>query len=387
MSTMRPAKQKSVAEQQPLFEKAVIVGCGLIGGSLALALRENGAVRELAAVDSNPASCELAVELGVVDEAYEALRDAVRDADLIVFAAPVRQTCDLLAELAALPLKKGCIVTDVCSTKVEVCAQAANLLPSGVHFIGGHPMAGSEKSGVEAANARLFENAVYVLTPPQGADESALARLVAAVEAVRAQALVLEPELHDRVVAAISHVPHIIAAQLVDQVMRLSGHPEHGDLYTKLAAGGFRDVTRIASGNAQMWRDIVLSNRDVIRDLLEDWQTGIAGLLHKLEETEGRGLQTFFHEASAFRDALPTKLRGAVRSVYEISIDAADEPGTIGKVATLMGIHGLNLNGVGLIESREEDIGQVLLSFRSKRDMEQGAHVLLVNGFHVYFRD
>ncbi|WP_236588088.1 prephenate dehydrogenase [Tumebacillus amylolyticus] len=370
-----------------MFGKAVIIGCGLIGGSLALALRENGAVRQLAAVDSNPSSCELAVQLGVVDAAYEDLRDAVVDADLIVFAAPVRQTCELLSELSTLPLKKGCIVTDVCSTKAEVCAKAARLLPPGVHFIGGHPMAGSEKSGVRAANARLFENAVYVLTPPDGTDEGAFSKLAAAIESVKAQVLVLQPALHDRVVAAISHVPHIIAAQLVDQVMRLSGHPEHGGLYTKLAAGGFRDVTRIASGNAAMWRDIVLSNRDVIRDLLLDWQSGVADLLDKLGESEGLGLQSFFHEAAEFRDALPTKLRGAVRSVYEISIDAADEPGLIGKVATLMGIHGINLNGVGLIESREEDNGQVLLSYRSKRDMEQGAHVLLINGFQVYFRD
>ncbi|KEO83756.1 prephenate dehydrogenase [Tumebacillus flagellatus] len=384
---MRPAVQKAKAEEAPLFAKGVIIGCGLIGGSLALALRENGAVQHLAAVDSNPSSCELAVELGVVDAAYSTLREAVTDADLIVFAAPVRQTCELLAKLAALPLKPGCIVTDVCSTKAEVCAQAARLLPSGVHFIGGHPMAGSEKSGVKAANARLFENAVYVLTPPEGTDADAFAKLVQAIESVKAQVLVLEPAVHDRVVAAISHVPHIIAAQLVDQVMRLSGHPEHGGLYTKLAAGGFRDVTRIASGNAQMWRDIVLSNRDVIRELLVDWQVGVADLLAKLDESEGGGLQSFFHEAAAFRDALPTKLRGAVRSVYEISIDAPDEPGVIGKVATLMGIHGINLNGVGLIESREEDNGQVLLSYRSKRDMEQGAHVLLINGFQVYFRD
>lgn len=384
---MKSALQNAGTEVQPLFAKAVVVGCGLIGGSLALALRENGAVQKLVAVESNLASCELAVELGVVEEAFLHLAEAVADADLIVFATPVRETCELLSELARLPLKSGCIVTDVCSTKAEVCAEAERLLPAHVQFIGGHPMAGSEKSGVKAASARLFENAVYVLTPPRGAKEAAFAKWVQAVEAVRAQVMVLEPALHDRIVAAISHVPHIIAAQLVDQVMRLSGHPEHGSLYTKLAAGGFRDVTRIASGNARMWRDIVQSNREVIRELLEDWQSGIANILSQMEETEGRGLQTFFHDAAAFRDALPTKSRGAVRSVYEISIDAADEPGTIGKVATLMGIHGLNLNGVSLVESREEDNGQLVLSFRSKRDMEQGAHALLVNGFQVYFRE
>jgi prephenate dehydrogenase len=369
------------------FAKAVIVGCGLIGGSLALSLREQHRVGQLVAVDPDPFCREQAVQRGVVDRSYSTLREAVPGADLIVFATPVRETCALLAELAGLDLVPGCIVTDVGSTKGEICAQARRVLPEGVHFIGGHPMAGSEKSGVRAASNRLFENAIYVLTPFPDTDEAAYEKWSSAVQAIKAQVLVLEPDLHDRVVAAISHVPHIIAAKLVDQVADLSRMDSNGHLYTKLAAGGFRDVTRIASGNAQMWRDIVLSNRGAIRDLLNDWKNRLDEFLLMMDDETGEDVEEFFQEAAEFRDALPAKSRGALRSVYEVSLDVVDEPGVIGKVATLIGLHGIHMNSVRLIESREEDNGQLLLSFRSRREMEAGAHVLLVNGFRVYFRD
>jgi len=372
---------------EPKFQKAVIVGCGLIGGSLALALREHDCVERLTAVDPDGAARDHAVKAEVVDEAYEELADAVEGADLIVFATPVRQTCAMLRELATLPLRDGCIITDVGSTKEEICTEARRVLPSSLHFIGGHPMAGSEKSGVQAASVRLFENAIYVLTPFVDTDEVALYKLSEVLKRIKAQVLVLSPETHDRVVAAISHVPHVIAAQLVDQVATLSTQDDEGKLYTKLAAGGFRDVTRIASGNPAMWRDIVLSNKMVIRELLDDWKASIDQFMTMLSEESGHEVEHFFQRAAQFRDALPAKSRGAVRSVYEISLDVVDQPGVIGTIGTLMGMHQINLNSVSLLESREDDNGQLLISFISRRDMEAGARVLLVNGFKVYFRE
>jgi prephenate dehydrogenase len=372
---------------EPRFEKAVIVGCGLIGGSLALTLREHDCVERLVAVDPDPTARDLAVQLGVVDIAFADLAEAVEDADLIVFATPVRQTCAMLRELAALPLLPGCIISDVGSTKEQVCAEAQRVLPSSVHFIGGHPMAGSEKSGVRAASVRLFENAIYVLTPFADTDAEVLGKLSVTLERIKAQVLVLTPQIHDRVVAAISHVPHIIAAQLVDQVAQLSSQAEDGALYVQLAAGGFRDVTRIASGNPQMWRDIVLSNKATIRDLLSQWKDNVEHFLNLLEQESGEDVELFFQKAAQFRDALPAKSRGAVRSVYEISLDVDDRPGVIGSIATLMGMHEINLTSVRLIESREEDNGQLLITFSSKADMDAGARVLLINGFRVYYRE
>lgn len=368
------------------FSKAVIIGCGLIGGSLALALREHHCVRKLVAVEPDPVRRDEAVELGVVDLAYETLAEAVPGADLIVFATPVSETCRLLREVAALPLTQGCILTDVGSTKNDICTEARRVLPATVHFIGGHPMAGSEKSGVRAASERLFQNAIWVLTPESGTDQLAFQKWASTLLRIQAQVLVLQPDLHDRVVAAISHVPHIVAAALVDQVAALSEESVHGGLYTKLAAGGFRDLTRIASGNPVMWRDILLTNREPIRDLLRQWQEGIGRILGQLEEEDGDGLQHFFQKAAHFRDGLPNRVRGAVRSVYELTIDVEDEPGVVGQVGTLMGLHKINLHSIGLLESREDDIGQLLLKFPNREALDAGAQVLLINGFKVHFR-
>ncbi|MGZ4030652.1 MAG: prephenate dehydrogenase [Tumebacillaceae bacterium] len=372
---------------EPTFQKAVIIGCGLIGGSLALALREHECVEQLVAVDPDGACRAAAVQQGVVDQAYETIAEAVPDADLIVFATPVRVTCELLVLLASLPLKPGCIVTDVGGTKQEICETAHRVLPTTVHFIGGHPMAGSEKSGVHAASERLFEHAIYVLTPFVYTDKAAFAKLAQTLERIKAHVLILDPQVHDKVVAAISHVPHLIAAMLVEQVATLTAEDEHGSLYTTLAAGGFRDLTRIASGNSVLWRDIVLSNGRMIRELLGNWQESIDRILAMMDESSGAAMETFFEKAASFRDALPAKSRGAMRSAYDISLDVVDEPGVIGKVGMLIGLHGINLNGISLLESREEEYGQLLLSFPSRREMEAGAHVLLVNGFKVYFRD
>lgn len=372
---------------EPLFEKVVILGCGLIGGSLALALREHECVQQLVAVDPDPACRTAAVQQGVVDVAYETIAEAVPDADLIVFATPVRVTCELLALVASLPLKPGCVLTDVGGTKQEICETAHRVLPPSVHFIGGHPMAGSEKSGVQAASGRLFEHAIYVLTPFVYTDKVVFAKLASVLERIKAHVLILDPQVHDKVVAAISHVPHIIAAMLVEQVATLTAEDPFGSLYTTLAAGGFRDLTRIASGSSVLWRDIVLSNSGAIRDLLRNWQGSITNILGMMEEDTGAEIETFFAKAASFRDALPAKSRGAVRSVYEISLDVVDEPGVIGKVGMLIGLHGINLNGISLIESREEEHGQLMISFPSRREMEAGAHVLLVNGFKVYLRD
>ncbi|WP_157729509.1 prephenate dehydrogenase [Tumebacillus algifaecis] len=287
-----------------MFEKAVLIGCGLIGGSLALALKQSHCVKHLTAVELNPQSCQLALSRAVVDHVADSLQDAVQDADLIVLATPVREMAATLEVLAELPLRPGCLITDVGSTKREICAEARRLLPASVVFIGGHPMAGSERSGVEAATSRLFQGSVYVLTPFADSDPDVFAKWKWAVERIGAQVMVLDPNLHDEVVAAISHVPHIIAAQLVEQVAKLSLESESGALYARLAAGGFRDVTRIASGNPLIWRDIVLSNRDVIRDLLQGWQQSIHHFLGMLEQEAGPEIENFFSKAAEFRDGM-----------------------------------------------------------------------------------
>lgn len=366
------------------LRSVTIVGLGLIGGSIALALRSHEAAERIVGVDVNESSLQKALQAGIIDEGINHLTDAVTDTDLIVLATPVRQTIRQIDLLGSLPLKPGCIITDVSSTKREICEFAKSRLPQHISFIGGHPMAGSEKSGIDAASPRLFENAAYILAPIPGTNEAAVDSLRVLVEQIRAHVIVMDPDAHDRIVAAISHMPHLVAALLVDQVADLG---QTNPLYSRLAAGGFRDVTRIASGSPEMWRDIVLSNRESILNLLQDWNKRTDELIELIERADARLVESFFARTRDWRDALPAKAKGAATHYYEMTIDVEDKPGIIAHVASILGQHGINLRNIGILENREEVNGQLLLSFSSRRDLENSAYLLKGHGYKVYVRE
>lgn len=363
------------------YRHVTIVGCGLIGGSLALAFRSHGMVDRITGVDVDTEELKKALAMGILDAAHTDLREAVADADLIILAVPVRQTIRQLEQLAGLSLKKGCIVTDVSSTKKEICQYARTHLPPGISFVGGHPMAGSEKSGIAAASPRLFENAAYILTPDAASDPAVVEKLRKTFEQIRAYVLVMDAGQHDRVVAAVSHIPHVVAALLVDQVASLG---RDNPLYGRLAAGGFRDVTRIASGSPVMWRDILMTNREPVLSLLNDWQERTGQVIRWMEEGDFQQIEDFFARTRDWRDALPVKAKGTATHYYEITIDVEDRPGIIGKVATLLGQHEINLRNIGILENREVVNGQLLLSFSSYRDQEEAVRLLREQGYIVY---
>lgn len=366
------------------LQSVTIVGLGLIGGSMALALRSHAAAERIVGVDVNADSLQKALKAGVIDAGTDNLAQAVADADLIVLATPVQQTIRQLDLLKTLPLKPGCIITDMSSTKQEICQFAQNHLPQHINFIGGHPMAGSEKSGIDAASPRLFENAAYILAPNPGTDQTAMDVLRSVIEQVRAHALIMDPADHDRIVAAISHIPHLVAALLVDQVADLG---QTNPLYSRLAAGGFRDVTRIASGSPVMWRDIVLTNRASILELLRDWVKRTEALIEWIEQADSKLIEDFFIRTRDWRDSLPAKAKGAATHYYEMTIDVEDRPGIIAHVASILGQHGINLRNIGILENREEVNGQLLLSFSSYRDMEKSAYLLRGHGYKVFVRE
>ncbi|BCJ85404.1 prephenate dehydrogenase [Effusibacillus dendaii] len=363
------------------FNKIAIVGCGLIGGSLALSLRLHGVSNQIHAVDVDRQGLQQALSLGVIDHAADSLEELVTDADLIILAVPVQQAISLLEKLAELPLKKGCIVTDAASTKKEICEFAHNRMPEGISFIGGHPMAGSERTGVLAASPRLFENAVYVLTPSPGQDPIAVETLRKTFEQIRAHVLFMDPLEHDRITAAVSHVPHLVAGLLVDQVADLD---LENRLYSQLAAGGFRDVTRIASGSPVMWRDIVLTNKEPILQLLKDWNHRVAQWIEWIESTDVANMESFFTRTRDWRDALPAKAKGAAANYYEIALDVEDKPGIIANVTTVLGQHQINLRNITILENREEINGQLLLSFASCSEQGEALRVLQELGYKVF---
>lgn len=277
-----------------------------MGGSLALCFKGKP---DLYVVGHSPraGSVDKYVQLGVVDEATTSLEEAVKDADFIFLGVPVGNLEEYLDNLNKLPLKPGCIITDVGSTKRSVCEYAAKLQWKDVYFIGGHPMAGSEQSGVEAAHAHLYENAFYVLTPAEGTPESIYNKLADLLRLTRANIIRMDPANHDKVVGAISHLPHIVAAALVNQVAEYN---EQSDMYERLAAGGFRDITRIASCDPIIWRDILLNNREVLLDLLSDWNRHIDRFIYLLQEADGPAIEQEFVKSNNFRSALPERRKG-----------------------------------------------------------------------------
>lgn len=282
-----------------LFRKIAIVGVGLLGGSLALAIRE----RKLAAVlqgyvrrDASLAECEQA---GLNDFASRDLLAVVSDADLVVLCTPLAQMRELAQQM--LPgLKRDAVVSDVGSVKASVVAELAPIISkAGAHFIGAHPMAGAEKMGVSAARADLFRDAVCALTPGMDSNPELVQKLEEFWQVIGARTLRLTPEVHDELVARCSHLPHVVAAELANVVL----NPNHPKEQPLLCANGFRDTTRIASGSPEMWRDIALANREQLARALDVFTEDLATLRRAIHAGDSAALETFFKTAKQRRDA------------------------------------------------------------------------------------
>ncbi|MCC3373531.1 prephenate dehydrogenase [Cohnella sp. REN36] len=361
--------------------RIAIFGVGLIGGSLALCWKGKPGIR-VVGHSVRQSSVDKYLSLGVVDEATTSLEEAASDADLIVLCVPVGMLDEYLDRVAALPLKPGCIITDVGSTKASVVRYAERLKLQGATFIGGHPMAGSERSGVEAATPDLFENAYYVLTPTGDTPNAALAKLEELLRWTRANVVKTNATLHDDIVGAISHLPHVIAVALVNQIARYN---ETNGLYRSLAAGGFRDITRIASSDPGIWRDILLNNREVLLKLLGDWREEIEGFERLLSAEDGEGIADRFRQAGEFRSHLPERRKGMITSLHECYVDVPDQPGIVGRIATELGQARINLSNLHIIESREDVPGVLRLSFRHAEDLERAVALLQSLHYSVYF--
>lgn len=280
------------------FPKVSLIGVGLLGGSIGLALkgrklaaRVEGYVRR----DTSIAECE---SLRVVDKASRDLAAVMHDADLVIFCTPLAQMRELAVQ--ALPhLKRGALVTDVGSVKASVVADLeAPVTRAGGIFIGGHPMAGSEQAGPKAARADLFEKAVCVLTPGARSTPAALQQLETFWHALGARTLRLSPEIHDDLVARCSHLPHVVAAELANYVLS----PAHPKEQAMLCATGFRDTTRIASGSPEMWRDIALANREKLARVLGVFIEDLQELQLALERGDANAITEFYETAKQRRD-------------------------------------------------------------------------------------
>ena len=280
-----------------MLQKVVIFGVGLIGGSFALALKHGGAAREIVGMGRSPEAMARALELGIVDSVGQSVEEAMRGASLVLVAAPVAQTETILASL--LPhLEDGTIVTDAGSTKSDVVAAARKALGARIgQFVPGHPIAGRESNGPDAAIADLYQGKKTVLTPlPENAAED-VARVATAWEACGAIVHQLTPAEHDKVFAAVSHLPHLLAFALVDDIAR----KPHADLLFQYAASGFRDFTRIAASSPEMWRDISLANQEALLGELDAYLSQLTGLRAMLAASDGAAVEAIYANARRAR--------------------------------------------------------------------------------------
>lgn len=280
--------------------KLAVVGVGLIGGSFALALRQAGLVGEVVGIGRGLANLETARDKGIIDTFTHSLAEGVSGADVVFLSTPVQTLSKVAAEV--LPhMKPGAILTDGGSVKAEVVAAIERLLPVGVHFVPGHPVAGTEQSGAAAAFATLYRGRRCILTPTGRTDPAALARIQHLWQAAGSEVVVMTPEKHDRILAAISHLPHMVAYALVDAVGKCSGENES---ILNFSAGGFRDFTRIASSDPTMWRDIALSNRTALLEVIEKFEISLAEVKQDIAAGNSEGLFEFFLKSKQKRDAI-----------------------------------------------------------------------------------
>ena len=280
------------------INKLVIIGVGLIGGSFALALREAGVAREIVGAGRSAANLEEALRLGAIDRIAPDAAEAVRDADLVMLAVPVGQMAALMQQIAPC-LGARTVVTDAGSTKGDVVALARRHLPQHLAmFVPGHPIAGAEKSGVGAADAGLFRGRQTVLTPLPETGARATELVLNAWQACGARVAEMAPENHDRIFAAVSHLPHLLAFALVEDMASRA----NGEELFSFAAGGFRDFTRIAGSSPEMWRDIFLANREPLLDELDLYRAQLDRLRAMLEQGDGAALEKVFSRARAARN-------------------------------------------------------------------------------------
>ncbi|MFQ3542986.1 prephenate dehydrogenase [Halobacillus rhizosphaerae] len=353
-------------------QQVFIVGLGLIGGSLAMNLAKKQDVW-LIGMDHDSDTQQMAKKQGVIQEIAESFEQGVQQADVLVLATPISITIDYLNALSELVLKKKLIVTDVSSVKNNVLKTADKLSDPLVSFVGGHPMAGSHKQGYTAAKPHLFENAIYVLTPAQHAGEEEANFLKELFSETGARFLIFSTKEHDEMTAVISHFPHIIASSLVHQAR--SWQETHPYL-EQLAAGGFKDITRIASSNPKLWQDIFFQNRTLMISMLDDWIGEMRKVQSYLEEEQSEHTYDYLLKAKQYRDGLPVREKGAIPAFHDLYVDIHDQPGAIHDVIGLLAKDSISIKNIQILEIREGITGVLRISFSTSEEQLESKHLL-----------
>jgi prephenate dehydrogenase len=358
------------------FQNITIIGVGLIGGSLALAIKQRFPAIRITGVDK-PQVLKSALERNAIDLAEKSIEQSVRSADLVILAAPVSTIFKILPRVA-----KNCssrtIVSDTGSVKHKLVNQAEKIFPYG-NFIGGHPMTGSENSGINAAHPLLFQNALYILTPSRATKKQQVRSLAEFLNSLDARVVIIDPRTHDSVVAAVSHLPQLAAVALMNTVGR--HHPD-APTHLAFAAGGFRDMTRIASSPFGIWNDILSSNQKEISKTLRLYIKELAKISSLVDSTPSR-LRKEFQLSRTLRSSIPRSMKGYLNPLVELAIFVEDKPGELARLTASLANKSINIKDMELLKVREGQGGTFRLSFENRAVATDAAHVLDDAGFDV----
>ncbi len=361
--------------------KIGFIGLGLIGGSIAKAIRHFYPETEIIAHSRTRTRVEQALEEGVVSRIVDGITADFTDCDYIFLCAPVEYNAKYLEVLKPI-IAPSAIVTDVGSTKCDIHAKVAEL-DMEENFIGGHPMAGSEKTGYANSKRILIENAYYVITPTEKVPKEKAEQFRDFVASLKALPLVLDYQVHDYVTAGISHLPHIIAASLVNLV---KASDTKDGIMKLIAAGGFKDITRIASSSPEMWEQICMTNRENLSHILKDYIDSLSKIREQLDTAEKGAIYRLFESSRDYRNSLPDRGRGPIEKIYELYCDMADEAGSIAALATILATNQISLKNIGIVHSREFVEAVLRVEFYDQESLDKAVEIMRKYRYVVYLR-
>lgn len=363
------------------FNKVGFIGLGLIGGSIAKKMKADHPDIHIYATAHHEETVKEAYREGLIDNDTLLPLTAFHDCDIIFLCAPVQRNLDYLSELKDI-IQKDCYITDVGSTKTEIHEEVIRLGLE-ANFIGGHPMTGSEKTGILAADKTLLENAYYIITPTAITPQSDVEDFREFVRSLGSIPLILDYKTHDYSTAAISHLPHMIAYSLVNLVQQID---DDNETMKSIAAGGFKDITRIASSSPVMWQNICASNREQILVLMGKYTALLSKLRSYIEASDEQALLDFFQSAKDYRDSLSLPSIKTESTYYELFVDLPDETGGIAKVSRILADAGISIKNIGIINNREFEEGILHISFADERSRSKAKELLDAQGYTTHLR-
>lgn len=350
--------------------KIGICGLGLIGGSLAKAFRRKSGITFIYALDSDEGTINKAIKDNIITRGSTIDYNIFDNCDVVFICTPINSVVDNVMKIAKI---SNCLISDTASIKGNITAN----IPDNIRFIGGHPMAGSEQSGYMASSETLFENAVYIISKIENTTDADYQLMTELINSIGAITIDLDAISHDKAVGMISHLPHIVAATLVNSV----SDKDKDGLLQRLAAGGFKDITRIASSESKLWEQILSSSGEIIIDILNDYKCSVEDLIDILNKRDSVKLTDYLDRAKNYRDNIISSRKGMLPTVSEIYVEVSDKPGIIGNIATLLGNNSINIKNLYIENNREYEGGSMRITLEKASDSDRAVAILNDNNY------